>query len=639
LADDPTPTSRPSIDRPAPISPVAWAAITAVAVAVLGIVVLVAATPAAVDGDPTVDVAARLCLILAVGAGTAVAVAPLPRKTRAWAIAFLAGLYLFAGAALVLSGSSFPPLGIALDQGFRTASITKYAHSVALVDFAYKGLPPYYPPLFFWVLGRFARWTDSTSYEALKIGVLATGLVIPLVTVRLWAAVTRDWVIALAIVVTGLGFTDWYEPYGWLAAVLFVPWFLLFVLQVGRGRDLTRRQTAVGILVGAVVLGTYYYPLFIGAVALLGLLGLRRVAETHGVRLPPMYLRRTLVVLAGTAVLTAVFWLPLLVSVLTTSGARAYQNRYLDPATVDIPLPFLTFDLVGIVMLFGLGYLALTARRSPGSLGLLAVVVGAYVWIALGDFGILVGAPLLTVKTLPVIEVSLLAAAGAGAVVTARRIRDDPRVRGRVGRAGLLLGGVTVGVVVAVGLGQSAITAIPYVKDQRAARPPSTMLAEFTVATHGHVADTVVLTDVEQLPELLPVFVFNVWNAHYANPASQFDERTRFLRRLSHETDPHLFAAALAANRYDAVDSVAFRTSDDGRFSYMFLDDAFPRGVVQRTFTFLSEQFDPQWFRRVDGRQLTVFVPRGAPLRGLTRSELAELRRRFPGDLEGRATS
>ena len=48
------------------------------------------------------------------------------------------------------------------------------------------------------------------------------------------------------------------------------------------------------------------------------------------------------------------------------------------------------------------------------------------------------------------------------------------------------------------------------------------------------------LTDVEQLPELLPVFVFNVWNAHYANPASQFDDRTRFLRRLSREDDPRL---------------------------------------------------------------------------------------------------
>ena len=81
----------------------------------------------------------------------------------------------------MLSGSSFPPIGIALDQGFRTASITKYAHSVALVDFAYKGLPPYYPPLFFWVLGRLAAWTDTNAYEALKVGVLLTALVDPAV--------------------------------------------------------------------------------------------------------------------------------------------------------------------------------------------------------------------------------------------------------------------------------------------------------------------------------------------------------------------------------------------------------------------------------------------------------------------------
>src|SRR5262249_25548455 len=149
------------------------------------------------------------------------------------------------------SGSDFPPLGMVADQGFRTASITKYAHTIGLVDFAYKGLPAYYPPLFFWLLGRLATWLDIPAYQALKVGLLVTAFVTPLCAVRLWAAVTRGWVVAIAVAVAGLAFTDWYEPYGWLVAVVFVPWWSYFVLQLGRDEDLSRAMTLVGILIGA----------------------------------------------------------------------------------------------------------------------------------------------------------------------------------------------------------------------------------------------------------------------------------------------------------------------------------------------------------------------------------------------------
>ena len=307
-----TPDGAPAA-APSALAPLARWALGLALVAVAAIALLLATTPDAVEGDPTVDVAARLCLVLAVVAGAFVLVAPLPAKTKGWVVAALVGIYLFAAAALVLSGSPFPPIGIALDQGFRTASITKYAHSIALVDFAYKGLPPYYPPLFFWVLGRLAAWTDTSAYEALKIGVLFTALVVPLIAVRFWASITRDWAIAVAVAVAGLAFTDWYEPYGWLAVIVFVPWFLLFVLQVGRRHDLSRGMTVAGMVIGAALVMTYYYPFFIGALALVGLLAARRVAAAHGIALGPKFPRRTVIVLVGTVVISAVYWLPLLV--------------------------------------------------------------------------------------------------------------------------------------------------------------------------------------------------------------------------------------------------------------------------------------------------------------------------------------
>ncbi len=297
MSSDPDGAALSPAVRTRPAALAQWAiGLTVVAIVAIGL--LLATTPDAAQGDPTVDVAARLCLVLAVAAGALVLVAPLAPATRAWIVAGLVGIYLFAAATLVLSGSSFPPIGIALDQGFRTASITKYAHSVALVDFAYKGLPPYYPPLFFWLLGRLAALTDTNAYEALKVGLLLSALVIPLCAVRFWSVITRDWAIAVAVAVAGLAFTDWYEPYGWLAVIVFVPWFLLFVLQVGRRDDLSRGMTVAGMAIGAAIVMTYYYPFFIGALALIGLLAVRPIAARHGIALGPKFPRRTGIVLA-----------------------------------------------------------------------------------------------------------------------------------------------------------------------------------------------------------------------------------------------------------------------------------------------------------------------------------------------------
>ena len=323
---------------------------------------------------------------------------------------------------------------------------------------------------------------------------------------RFWATITRDWAIAVAVAVAGLAFTDWYEPYGWLAVIVFVPWFLLFVLQVGRRHDLSRGMTVAGMVIGAALVMTYYYPFFIGALALVGLLAARRVAAAHGIALGPKFPRRTVIVLIGhgrdqrglLAAAPRVGRSP-------RRGAKGYQNRYLDPATVDVPLPFLTFDLVGFVLLFGLGYLVLSARRSPASMGLLALLAGAYAWIALGYVGILVDVPLLTGKTVPVIEYTLVVGAAAGAVMIGRQIAANATVRRRVGTTGLVLALGGGAVVVALALGQDADHRDPVREGATGggARPPSCSRSS-RAATHGRYDDTVVLTDVEQLPELLP---------------------------------------------------------------------------------------------------------------------------------------
>src|SRR6202012_996514 len=49
--------------------------------------------------------------------------------------------------------------GISVDQQFRTEYLTRLTDSPALHDMTYLGLPPYYPPGWFWIGGRVAALT------------------------------------------------------------------------------------------------------------------------------------------------------------------------------------------------------------------------------------------------------------------------------------------------------------------------------------------------------------------------------------------------------------------------------------------------------------------------------------------------
>ena len=304
--------------------------------------------------------------------------------------------------------------------------------------------------------------------------------------------------------------------------------------------------------------------------------------------------------------------MPLLVAVVTTPGAEGYQNRYLDPTTVDVPLPFLTFDLVGFVLLFGLGYLVLSARRSPASMGLLALLAGAYVWIVLGYVGILVDVPLLTGKAVPVIQYTLVVGAAAGAVMIGRQIAANAEVRRRIGTTGLVLvlGGGAV--VVATALGQDAINAIPYVKEQREAVRPTRLLTEFTRGD--------------------PWRLRRHRRPHRRRAASGAATRLRVQRVERGRREPRAPSSTSARGSSSASarrttlpcsqlrsHATATTTSTRSRSAPAMAttsptpSSTTPSRVVCRNVCSgsTSDQFDDAWFRRVDGSELTVFIPRG----------------------------
>jgi galactan 5-O-arabinofuranosyltransferase len=572
--------------------------------AVVGTVAIVAVAPTAVNGDPTIEVVTQVLLALAVGFGILVLGLRLNPTATGFLLALLTGLFLCGGAAILLNANAFAPLGAVADQSYRTAYLTKFAHHWGLVDYSYQGLPSFYPPLFFWVLGRLSAVLGIAPWQMLKVGLLASAFLVPTAGWLLWRPIVGPRRAAAVVIVSALAYQDWYNAHLWLAIAVFVPWWLWYVLGAGRDRRLSRGELVGGVLIGAAVALTYWYVLLIGLVQLAVLLAVRRTARAHGRELEPRRLHDVGIVFGGIVVVTAIYWLPLAISVLTTSGAETMQNRYYTGDEVSLPAAFLSFDLRGFVLLAGLVWLAATALRRPLSMHLLGIAGAAYVVYLVGYLGFLVDYPIDTIRVRGVIEFTLAAGAALGAIDVTRAFVSR-HVSDRIDPKAALVALAIGALVLVFALGQDSVRSIPYLEQQRKAAYPTLLLADFDHATDGRANGSVVLTDLTDLSSFRPIYVFNTSDAHYSHPAALFTDRADLLKELSHEADAEAFALAFTHNRYDRIDYVALHSSSGG-LTYSYLDDAFPLGVSGVQLTFPEELFESDAFTRVGNKSVTV---------------------------------
>jgi len=551
--------------------------------------------PPATRHDPTTTaVVTQIALVVAIAcAGITLREGASPRTT-ALAIAFLVGLYLLTAATLTLSANNFAPFGAGVDQSFRTAYMTKLAAHWGPVDFAYRGLPWFYPPTYFWVLAHAGNLFGVPAWQMLKIGVLAGAAVVPFVSLGLWSRLV-SWPATTAIVVATLVVQYWYAPYEWLAAVAFVPWWI-YLWQLEKPTRL--RLIVLGAL-GALIVSTYYYFLFIGFVLLVVALVTRRVARRHG--LGPRNPRAVIEALVWSAILSSWYWGPLLWAAIERGTWDPLQNRFYGLGAVAAPLPFLSFDLVGIVLLGGLLYLAARVRSSPILQTLALLLAAAYLWYAINYLAVVAGLPLLPDKATFLITWLLAIAAALGVVEASRWLRDHAN---QLWPAWLLLLFVIV-----FALGQSVPHNIEFVDVQRAEKYPSKLLAGYRRAVGDY--REVLLTEVVALDLYLPnVYLFNVWNANYANPVADFTGRAAFVRRLGKEHDPNVFALVVAENRFDRITQLVFHP---GYLVYSFDDDNFPNGTRHRVVKFHPEVFAD--FTQILTDELEILVPPHPQLR------------------------
>jgi galactan 5-O-arabinofuranosyltransferase len=505
--------------------------------------------------------------------------------------------------------------GISVDQQFRTEYVTRLADSPALRDMTYLGLPPYYPPGWFWIGGRAAALGGTPAWEVFKPWAITSITIAVAVALVLWWRMVR-FEYALIVTTATAAVTLAYgspEPYSAMITVLLPP---VLVLTWSGLRAADRPDAPAGAGRGAVIgsgifLGwtaTWYTLLFGFSAFTMGLMALwlagvrwHRNRRSGGVKAALDPLRR-LAVIAGIAVVMAcTTWLPFIVravhSPISNTGSA---QHYLPADGAELTFPMLQFTLLGVVCLIGTLWLVVRARSSVRAGALAIGVLAIYLWSLLSMLTTLARTTLLSFRLQPTLSVLLVAAGAFGFVELAQALAAAGRERSW-GRAVSPVAGA-IGLAAAIAFSQDipdvlrpdltiAYTDTDGHGQRGDRRPPS---AEKFYATIDHAItqvtgkprnQTVVMTADYSFLSFYPYWGFQGLTSHYANPLAQFDLRAAQINKWSTLKSADEMIHALDTCPWPPPTVFLMRRGTGGNYTLRLAEDVYPNQPNVRRYT------------------------------------------------------
>lgn len=499
--------------------------------------------------------------------------------------------------AMPLGATRLYMFGISVDQQFRTEYLTRLADDPALRDMTYYGMPPFYPPGWFWLGGRLAALTGTPAWEMFKPWAIVSITLAVAVALVLWAALIRfefALVVTTATAAATLAYSS-AEPYAAIITVLLPPVFVLAWSGLkGGGHRVVGGRTQRGGW--AAVIGTGF---FLGVAALFYSLLLGYAAFTLAIMAVLLAIARRsvepLLRLGVIAVISGAMWLVglgpwLLAAVKGEPADTGTAQHYLPSAGAELEFPMLHFTLLGALCMVGTLWLVWRARSSTraGALGI--AVLAVYAWSLLSMLTTLAGTTLLSFRLQPTLTVLLTAAGAFGfleaTLAIARRYR--PATARRVVAAAATLGAIGAitfsqdipdvlrpDIVVAYtdtdGYGQRADRRPPGA--ERYYREIDEKIREVT----GRPRDeTVVLTADYSFLSYYPYWGFQGLTSHYANPLAQFEQRAEAIESWATLTDADAFVEALDALPWKPPDVFLMRRGADDTYTLRLASDVYP---------------------------------------------------------------
>jgi galactan 5-O-arabinofuranosyltransferase len=508
--------------------------------------------------------------------------------SRALTLGFLSAFSVVT-LAMPLGATKLYLYGISVDQQFRTEYLTRLTDTAGPHDMTYFGLPPFYPPGWFWIGGRLAAATGTPAWEMFKPWAIISITIAVVLAFVLWASMIRfeyALIVSTATAAAMLAYSST-EPYAAIIAVLLPP---VFVLAWSGLRGSTRSGgwaavVGVGIFLGVAAL--FYTLLLAYAAFTLAIMAL--VLAVARRRFEPL-LRLTLITVISGAI-SLLGWGPYLAAAIKGQPADSgTAQHYLPTAGAQLEFPMLHFTLLGALCMVGTLWLVAYARSSTRAGALTIAVLAVYAWSLLSMLRTLVGTTLLSFRLQPTLTV-LLTAAGAFGFIEATRALAA-RVKPENSRR-IVAAAATLGAIGALTFSQDipdvlrsdivvAYTDTDGNGERADRRPPGAeqyyreIDAKILGITGLPRDETVVLTADYSFLSYYPYYGFQALTSHYANPLAQFDKRADAIESWATLTTADQFIAALDKLPWKAPTVFLMRRGASDTYTLRLASDVYP---------------------------------------------------------------
>jgi galactan 5-O-arabinofuranosyltransferase len=494
------------------------------------------------------------------------------RRGMAWLAAVVfTSAFAVVTLAMPLGATKLYLFGISVDQQFRTEYLTRLTDSPRLADMTYLGLPPYYPPGWFWLGGRAAAWTGTPAWEMYKP----------------WAITS--------------------EPYAAIITMLLPPVLILAWSGLRAAGDGSRPTGGWGAIVGAgLFLGfaATFYTLLVAygafTVTLMAVaLATSRAVTRAGITAVLSPLIRLAVIGAIAAALASITWTPYLLAALRRPASESRSAfHYLPGDGAELSFPMLQFTLLGALCLLGTLWLVVRAPKSTRAGALALGVVGVYLWSLLSMVSTLARTTLLSFRLQPTLTVLLATAGVFGFVEGARALGRAAQgwhtvvypAATAVGLAGALAFSQDIPEVLRPDI-TVAYTDTDGHGERGDRRPPGAVKyyeavdAAILAATGRPRNETVVLTADYSFLSYYPYWGFQGLTPHYANPLAQFSARAAAIGAWSALETSEQFTQALDDLAWPAPTVFLMRPGAGDSYTLRLAKDVYPNHPNVRRYT------------------------------------------------------
>ena len=572
---------------------------------------------------------------------------PLPRWMRlvTHLIAYLAPAALvITTLAIPLAATRLYLEGTSVDQGFRTQFLTRMTDQLGWHDMAYIDMPSFYPGLWFFSGGAFAKLTGLAGWAAFKPWALITLAVASAMLVPVWQRLTGSLAVALAITLTTTAIMVRQAPDEPDAAIVAIGMPAAFLMS---RRALEGGKAAIAGNIIYLGLSANLYTLFTG-ISALTIVIMAFVVALVDKSWKPIW--RLIVIGVSSLAIAAIGWGPYLWAMLTQPHGPSKAQHYLPKDGTEIPMPF--FDNITLFLLGAIAIIWIIARFRDADVHSMAVGLAVcYGWVFLSLLATIFGTTLLAFRVW--LPIALILSVSAVLALAELRIQGLKRF---YPQQMLTANTKVITGVMAVFLAATCVhfvtTTTNHVRDSldaaytdtdgdavRGDRMPADATQYYAtidqlISGHtGSQAGTIVLTDEKNFMSYYPYHGYQAITAHYSNPLGEFERRNQAIEAWTTIDDPQELRDAMDAaerdNGWQAPDALVLRGQldvekqdpkeenseqedsaadplhdlpkvtgpGDGTFSYQIADDIYPSNpnVRFRTVNFQASAFADGW--------------------------------------------